>query len=160
WRAVAVGPGDWGVVRLRDHGFFFQLTPREAILPIQGRGPGYVRPSSAYSATLHGIIVACTFLFSTWPPPGASSLGRYVIKISRSPPPPRPPPPEKKPLGNLEGEKKEKPAATADKEGKAGGEGKKPRATQSSPKPNPNAREELVKKVQDTGVLKYRSDFA
>jgi outer membrane biosynthesis protein TonB len=160
WRAVAIAPGDWGVVRLRDHGFFFQLTPREELLPHREREPGYVRPSSAYSFTVHAIVVAITFLFSTWPPPGASTLGGYVIKISQQTPQPQAPPPEKKPVGNLEGDKKEKPAATADKEGKAGGEGKKPRATQSSPKPNPNAREELVKKVQDTGVLKYRSDFA
>src|SRR5262249_58454799 len=41
-----------------------------------------------------------------------------------------------------------------------GGEGKKPRATQSSPKPNPNAKDELIKKVNETGALKFRSDFA
>lgn len=161
WRAVALSAGDWGVVKLRDHSFFFQLTPRESAVPAaSGPQPGYVRPSGWYSFALHAVIVATTFLFSTWPPPAASTLGGYVIQISQTTPHPPPPPPEKKPLGNAEGEKKEKPAATADKEGKAGGEGKKPRATQSSPKPNPNARDELIKKVQDTGVLKFRSDFA
>jgi hypothetical protein len=160
WRAVALAPGDWGIVRLRDHGFFFQITAREAGLPSRPHDPGYVRPSGTYSAVLHALAVASTFLFATWPPPGASGLGGYVIQIAQSTPHPTAPPPEKKPAGNAEGEKKDKPAATADKEGKAGGEGKKPRATQSSPKPNPNARDELVRKVQDTGVLKYRSDFA
>jgi len=161
WRAVAISAGDWGVVKLRDHAFFFQLTAREVEVPASGGpAPGYVRPSSVYSFTVHAVLCAATFLFSTWPPPEAATLGGYVIQISQTTPHPPPPPPEKKPLGNAEGEKKEKPAATADKEGKSGGEGKKPRATQSSPKPNPNARDELIKKVQDTGVLKFRSDFA
>jgi hypothetical protein len=161
WRAVPLAAGDWGVVRLADHAFFFQITPPEA--PIRapvGAAPGTVRASSIYSFVLHALVVASTFLFATWPPPGATSLGGYVIQISQTTRRLPPPPPEKKPAGNAEGEKKDKPAATADKEGKAGGEGKKPRATQSSPKPNPNARDELVKKVQDAGVLKYRAEFA
>lgn len=161
WRAALLSAGDWGIVRLREHAFFFQLTPREAEVPTgASAATGYIGQSNAYSFTLHAVIVASTYLFATWPPPTASPLGGYVIQISQATPHPPPPPPEKKPLGNLEGEKKEKPAATADKEGKAGGEGKKPRATQSSPKPNPNAKDELIKKVNETGALKFRSDFA
>jgi hypothetical protein len=96
WRAVALAPGDWGVVRLRDHGFFFQIASREDTLPSRPHDPGYVRPSSTYSMVVHAIAVASTFLFATWPPPGASSLGGYVIQIAQSTPRPAAPPPEKK----------------------------------------------------------------
>src|SRR5512144_805697 len=33
WRAVAIAAGDWGVVKVRNHTFFFQLTPRESAIP-------------------------------------------------------------------------------------------------------------------------------
>jgi hypothetical protein len=161
WRQVALSPRDWGVVRLGDHSFFFQLAPPERkLVGGNARRPGYVPPSSLYSITLHSILVAVTFLFSTWPPPGGSTLGGYVIHLSEQVPKIPPPQEKKKVAGNPDGEVKAKPAATADKEGKAGGEGKKPRATKSSPKPNPNARDELVKKVEATGVLKEAASLA
>src|SRR5262249_38294993 len=98
WRAVPVGPGDWGGLRLRAPALFFQLPAAEEALPCAPAGPGFVRASSTFSFTLHAVAVACTFLFSTWPPPGASTLGGYVIKISQQTPPPPQPQPEKKPL--------------------------------------------------------------
>ncbi len=159
WRAVTLSARDWGVVRLGDHGFFFQLAAPEAPLPgSPWRRPGFVAPSSLYSFSWHAIFVGITFLFATWPPPGGSTLGGYVIHLSEQAPKIKPPEEPRKVAGTAEGEVKAKPAATADKEGKAGGEGKKPRATQSSPKPNPRA--EIVKKVENTGVLKFQGSLA
>jgi hypothetical protein len=159
WRAVAIGPGDWGVVGVGNVSFVFSLTAPEGGLGGAPRTPLiYTRPSQLYSFTLHALLVGLTFLFSTWPPPGGSSLGGYVIHLSTHAPPP---PVEKtKAAGTTEGAPKEKPAATAGKEGKSGGEGKKPRASQSSPKPNPSARDEIVKRVETQGVLKFQGSLS
>jgi hypothetical protein len=119
-----------------------------------------VQQSALYSLAVAALLVAVIFMFSSWPPPGGSTLGGYVIHLSEQLPKIPPPQEKKKPQGNPEGAAKEKPAATADKEGKSGGEGKKPRATKSSPKPNPNARDELVKKVESQGVLKHAASLA
>lgn len=161
WRRIALTAGDWGIVRLRDHAFLFQLGPRSTTLPrAPWQGPGFLAPSSAYSSVLHGLLVACTYLFATWPPPGDASLGGYMIHVAQATPHAAAPPPEKRALGTNEGTKAERPAATADKEGKAGGEGKRPRATQSSPRPDPNSRAEIVRRLQDVGPLKYRAELA
>ena len=158
WRAVALSPRDWGVVRMKDHGFFFQIAPPEERLAHDPpRRLIYGRHSSLYAFTLHVVLVGVAFLFNTWPPPSGSTLGGYVIHLSQQAPQVVEPK-EKKPAGNAEGEKKAKPAATADKEGKAGGEGKKPRATQTTPKPDPRA--EIVKKVETKGVLKFQGSLA
>jgi outer membrane biosynthesis protein TonB len=158
WRAVALAPRDWGVVRVRDHGFFFQIAaPEQRLVSKPPRPLIYGRPSSLYSFALHAVLVGVTFLFNTWPPPSGSTLGGYVIHLSQQAPK-IVEPKVRKPAGNAEGEKKAKPAATAGKEGKAGGEGKKPRATQTTPKPDP--RQAIVKKVETTGVLKFQGSLA
>jgi TonB family protein len=159
WRALTLGPGDWGVVRLGAVAFFFQLAAPEPLVTGAARTRFlYWRPSQAYSFALHGLLLALTVLFNTWPPPGGSTLGGYVIHLSTQVP--KPPVEKKKAAGAADGAPKEKPAATQGKEGKSGGEGKKPRASQSSPRPNPSARDEIVKRVEDKGVLKYQGSLS
>lgn len=159
WRAVELTPRDWGLLNIGPVSFFFQLAAPEAEVTGYTRTPfPYWRPSQLYSLSLHALLVGITFLFNTWPPPGGSTLGGYVIHLSTQVPPP--PLEKKKSAGTSEGAPKEKPAATAGKEGKSGGEGKKPRATQSSIKPNPNARDEIVKRVENQGVLKFQSSLS
>ncbi|HKA88458.1 MAG TPA: AgmX/PglI C-terminal domain-containing protein [Haliangiales bacterium] len=159
WRAVALSPGDWGVVKLgadAEHSFFFQVGPVERKIPTPPTPfHGDTIQSWGLSIVFHAAAFALTFLFLTWPPPGGSVLGGYVIHLSQQPP--KAPEKDKKekvkePSAGIEnGEDKAKPTATADKEGKQGGKGEKQRA--ASPKADPKAA--MREKVSKVGVLAH-----
>src|SRR5262249_30286014 len=157
WRAVPLTPGDWGLIRMGpdgEHGFFFQITPKENRIPApQYPWHGDTLQSWGLSVVFHSALLALTLLFLTWPPPNGSTLGGYVIHLSQQPPKIQEKKEKKKePSAGVEdGADKAKPTATADKEGKQGGKGEKQRA--ASPKADP--KQAMVDKVKKVGVLAH-----
>jgi len=142
-----------------EHSFFFQLVPKEPRIPTPPTPfHGDTVQSWGLSLVFHGALYALTFLFLTWPPPGGSILGGYVIHLSQQPPKvPEKKEKKKEPSAGIEtGEDKAKPTATADKEGKQGGKGEKQRA--ASPKADPKAA--MREKVSKVGVLAHANELS
>ena len=138
--ATAIGGNDWGVVDLDEsgvHKLYFQFVPYEMPLPLHVLALELLMPALAFSVLLHAILLAITYRFEsdgdpfTWPGPRALTGSYLVTRIE---------PEEKKPepkvsqlqgaaaSASKEGQKKNVQSATKGKEGKAGGEGKEPRA--------------------------------
>jgi hypothetical protein len=162
FRATAVGPGDWGVIHLDrtgDHELFFHFVAEDPPIP----GPSWrdhelLRPAFAFSAIIHAILLAITFYFQSDAhtlmfPGGTEIVAGYLVSH---------PPEQVEPLhieevkaGVEDGEKDAPPASTAGEAGKAGGEGKKPRAR--APDPDQGSPTDAVReRVMETGALRHR----
>ncbi len=165
FRATAISPGDWGVLELDDtgdHTLFFQFVKQDAPLPVtRRRDDDLMPPAFAFSAVLHGILLAIAyaqyggggnpFVF-----PGNDSLSNdYLIE--------RPVQVaqmniEEPKAGVEDGEKDAPPASTVGESGKSGGKGDKPR--QRDPNPDKGEPDAIVAKVQNEGLLKHRDTFS
>jgi hypothetical protein len=145
--ATAIGERDWGVIDLDEtgtHKLFFQFVPYEARLPLAVLALELLLPALAFSVILHSILLAITYKFEsgedewTWPGPRALTGSYLVTRIDPEPKEDKQP---AKAVGaaaaaSKEGQKEKIKTATKGKEGKAGGEGKEPRAR------DPNAKED------------------
>jgi hypothetical protein len=147
FRATSIAPGDWGVIHLDGsgrHNLFFQFVKGDPPVPRASPYDSHLLvPALLFAVILHGVFVA--WALSTKPTrptmafPGKREIMAEYLLIR---PPPPPPPEEEKPQpkGGEEDAKEDKPpSATEGKEGKAGGEGDKPRAKAPDPdKGNPD----------------------
>ncbi|ACY16463.1 AgmX/PglI C-terminal domain-containing protein [Haliangium ochraceum] len=140
FHAVQVAPGDSGIVDLDDSGVHiitFQFVKEAKIPP-----PAFMRdatlmlPALAFALILNTVIVAMTFVLHEpgnrllFPGP-LESMTNYLIE--RPPPPPPPPPPGAEEAASEDGEQVNANSATQGDEGKAGGEGEKPRRRDPEP---------------------------
>jgi TonB family protein len=161
FRLVKLSPGDWGFLRVGQHGFFFQLD-RPVVPKVGGQSERDWRSlllAFGWAAALCLVVAG-----AMWAAPGDfegdGQLDSYMVQITQ--PPlfmPKPPEPEKKEkpkAGVATGEKKAKPASTIGKEGKAGGKGDKPRMTAATRKTDPNPKDDIIKNVEDKGLLKHK----
>jgi hypothetical protein len=139
FRATAIGGNDWGVIDLDESGaskLYFQFVPSSPPLPLALLALELMMPALAFSIVLHGILLAITYRFEVpgdeqvWPGPRALTSTYLVTRIT---PQPEEKKPEPKAVGAAaaaptSGEVKKVNSATKGREGKAGGEGKEPRA--------------------------------
>ena len=156
FRATSIAPGDWGVIHLDGtgrHNLFFQFVKADPAMPRPAPYDSHLLvPALLFAVILHGVFVAWALSQYTGRPtmafPGKREIMAEYLLVR-----PAPPPEEKEqPKGGQEDAKEEEkpPSATEGKEGKAGGEGEKPRAKAPDPdKGNPN---EPPKSVQ-VGLL-------
>jgi len=156
FRASSIAPGDWGVIHLDGtgrHNLFFQFVKADPAMPRPAPYDSHLLvPALLFAVILHGVFVAWALSTNTGRPtmafPGKREIMAEYLLVR-----PAPPPEEKEqPKGGQEDAKEEEkpPSATEGKEGKAGGEGEKPRAKAPDPdKGNPN---EPPKSVQ-VGLL-------
>ncbi|HWM88267.1 MAG TPA: hypothetical protein VNO33_20575, partial [Kofleriaceae bacterium] len=160
FRATQVAPGDWGVIHLDgrgEHSLFFQFVKPDGPLPrATWRESGLILPALFFALIVHSVFVVIAIKFrddrhSMAFPGKRDIMAEYLL--TRPQPPPEPPPKQAK-SGEKEAEKKQEPAATAGKEGKAGGKGEKPRAR--APDPDKGAPDEPPAAVQ-VGLLSTRS---
>ena len=162
FRATSIGPGDWGVIHLDGrgrHNLFFQFVKADAPLPPQTWYDSQLLvPALLFAVILHGVFVAVAFTLGSGRHsmvfPGKREIMAEYLLVR--PPPLVPPIEEKSPKGGEEDAKEEDkpPSATENKEGKAGGEGDKPRA--KAPDPDKGNPDEPPKSVQ-VGLLKQSS---
>jgi len=145
FRATSIAPGDWGVIHLDGsgvHNLFFQFVKGDPPIP---RATPYdsqlLVPALLFAIILHGVFVAWALSTRQSRPtmafPGKREIMAEYLLIR----PPPPPEEKEQPKGGQEDKKEEEkpPSATEGKEGKAGGEGEKPRAKAPDPdKGNPN----------------------
>ncbi|MCE9574470.1 MAG: AgmX/PglI C-terminal domain-containing protein [Deltaproteobacteria bacterium] len=138
FRATAIGGKDWGVVDLDEsgiHKLYFQFVPNDPPLPLAVLALELLMPALAFSIVLHGILLALTYKFEVegdeqvWPGPRAFTSAYLVTRLAPQPEEK----PEPKAVGATQaaptsGEVKKVNTATKGREGKAGGEGKEPRA--------------------------------
>jgi hypothetical protein len=159
FRATQVAPGDWGVIHLdrrEHHSLFFQFVKRDPPLPRSTwRESNLILPALCFAIILHSVFVGIAFKFrsdhhSMVYPPRREIMAQYLITRPQPPPPPAPAPRQ----GEKNAEEKKPPAATAAKEGKAGGKGDKPR--QRAPDPDKGSPDEIPAAVQ-VGLLSNRS---
>jgi TonB family protein len=162
FRLVKLAPGDWGFLRIGQHGFYFRLDEPER-RKVGGQGTKDKRAlllAFGWAAALCIIGLSLTLLFDPEDFDQGEALMAYVVRITQpplfSPKPPEPEKKEKPKAGVATGEKKAKPASTIGKEGKAGGKGDKPRMTAATRKTDPNPKEDLIKNVEDKGLLKHK----
>lgn len=171
FRAVPVGPGDWGIVKLDGEGHHtvvFQFTAPEEKLPANHFQDGeLLRPSFAFSLFLHGVLLALVWVFLDYRPNRMVVTGIHEAMtgyLVRRPEPIVPPPEEKgaeKKAGTEDGDPEAPAASTAGDPGKAGGEGDKPRARDPEPGPAaPSSRDAIVRAVRNQGILKHRDKLA
>lgn len=140
FRATSIGPGDWGVIHLDGrglHNLFFQFVPADPAVPGGGwRDSPLMVPSIFFAVLMHAFLLVgafktggCSSKSSLTFPGKREIMADYLLNRPQPPPPPEaaPAPGEEKAV------EKEKPKSTAGKEGKAGGEGKEPRARAPDP---------------------------
>jgi len=161
FRATNVAPGDWGVIHLDgrgEHSLFFQYVTADAPLPRSTWRDGEILlPALAFAVVLHAVLVAIALIS---PPerhsmefPGKREfMAEYLVR--RPEPLPEPVPAQPKP-GEKDAAVVVPPAATAGKEGKAGGMGEKPRAR--APDPDQGRPDELLPAAVQVGLLTPKS---
>lgn len=160
FRATSIAPGDWGVIHLDGagrHNLFFQFVRADPPMPRANPYDSHLLvPALLFALILHGVFVA--WALTTRPSrPTMAFPGKREIMAEYLLVRPPPPPPEQKeqPKGGEEEAKEDKPpSATEGKEGKAGGEGEKPRAR--APDPDKGNPDEPPKSVQ-VGLLSKSS---
>lgn len=137
--ATAIRVRDSGIVELDgsgEHLLAFQfVNPEPPLPPSRWRDSELVLPALAFSLILHTVIIAMTFWLHD---PGNSLLfpGAAELMTSYLVERPPPPPPEEKgaeEAASKDGEQKNVNSATQGKQGKAGGEGEKPRSRDPDP---------------------------
>ena len=142
--ATAIGGRDWGVIDLDAGGvvkLYFQFVPREPPLPLAVLALELMLPAFVFSVILHAILLAVTYKFDTgedpftWPGPRALTGSYLVTRIETAPPEPKKKTPAGPAAASKQGKVEHIKSATKGREGKAGGEGKQPRAR------NPNAKD-------------------
>jgi len=159
FRATPIGSRDWGVIDLDasgDYKLYFQFVPYDGPLPFTYVSAlELLAPALAFSVLLHLILIAVTFGLRSdeepfvWPGPRAL-LGNYLVSRIE----PTPPPPDVKvgvsaPAASKQGAAKAVRSATKGTEGKAGGEGKEPRAREPDAKEAPPAAPPKVALFED-----------
>lgn len=137
--ATAIRVRDSGLIELDgtgEHILAFQFVIPEPPLPPSGwRDSELILPALAFALILHTVIVAMTFWLhepgnSLIFPGAAELMTSYLVER------PPPPPPEEKgaaEAASKDGEQKNVNSATQGKQGKAGGEGEKPRSRDPDP---------------------------
>jgi hypothetical protein len=158
FRATPIGGADWGVVELDgdgEHVFFFQFATVDPPLPLSHwDDSGLLAPAFAFAIIIHAIFLLISYQLRDGGdllvfPGRANLMTTYLVK---RPPPPEPPEPKTSaPAASTDGDKVKVKSATKGKEGKAGGEGDKPRAR------DPDAIEEEIDPAIEVGLLKQEN---
>jgi hypothetical protein len=160
FRATRVAPGDWGVIHLDgrgQHSLFFQFVAPDPALPRATWRDSDLLPAAIFFAIIvHAVFVLIAVKFrddrhSMTFPGKRELMAEYLL--TRPQPPPEPAPEQPRAGEKKAEEEKKPPAATAGKEGKAGGKGDKPRSR--APDPDRGG-PELPDSVQ-VGLLSTRS---
>lgn len=161
FRAAGIGPGDWGVIRLDpsgQHTLFFQFVKPDPPLPRPGwRDSELMLPALAFAVVLHALFVFVAIKFKDQANPLVFPGKRELMAdyILNRPPPAPPPSVEEPRAGEEDSKEKTPPASTNGKEGKAGGEGEKPR--QRAPDPDKGKPDQELPKSVQVGLLSHKS---
>jgi outer membrane biosynthesis protein TonB len=139
FRATRVAPGDWGVIHLDgggQHSLFFQFVAPDPALPRATWRDSDLLPAAIFFAIIvHAVFVLIAVKFKgerhSMTFPGKRELMAEYL-LTRPQPPPEPAP-EQPRAGEKNAEEEKPPSATAGKEGKAGGEGERPRSRAPDP---------------------------
>jgi outer membrane biosynthesis protein TonB len=160
FRATSIAPGDWGVIHLDGsgrHNVFFQFVKADPPMPRANPYDSHLLvPALLFAVILHGVFVAWALSSKPSRPtmafPGKREIMAEYLLIR----PPPPPEEKEQPKGGTEDavEEDKPPSATVGKEGKAGGEGEKPRA--KAPDPDQGNPDEPPASVQ-VGLLSKSS---
>jgi hypothetical protein len=161
FRATSINPGDWGVIHLDgrgQHNFFFQFVPADPAVPgARWRDTQLVVPAIFFAVLMHAFLLlgafktgGCNTRSSLTFPGKREIMADYLLNRPQAPPPPEAAPR----AGDEKAVEKETPKSTVGKEGKAGGEGKEPRARAPDPdKGNPDE----PAKAPEVGLLTQQS---
>ncbi len=165
FRAIPVGPGDWGVLHLDgtgEHVVFFQFVTPDAPIPRSTFDDELLLPAFIFSMALHALFMTSNWYF-VHNPPGqfafrqTDALANIVVL---RPEKPVALPKVDNPQAGIEDAKEEAPPASAEgSEGKSGGEGEKPR--ERDPDPGDTAPPSEIKtKVRQRGLLVHGGKLA
>jgi outer membrane biosynthesis protein TonB len=160
FRATAVGPGDWGVIRLDEHGnhtLFFQFVKADPPIPRSTwRDSELLLPAVAFSVFLH----AAFLIYALWYfqergdgftfPGNRELVAGYIVNRPEQAPPEEP---DAVQDGTPDGD--EDPSSTKGDEGKSGGEGEKER--KRAPDPDKGEPDEPLPKSIQTALLSKSS---
>jgi hypothetical protein len=163
FRAVQIQPGDWGVIHLDgvgEHVVFFQfVAPERSIAGRSRRGDELLLPAFIFAAAVGLLIFSLQWfdffddgrtLFQRSDALTAILVKRPAPMVELTKEEPRPQ------AGTDDGKEKAPPASAAGDEGKAGGQGDKPR--ERDPDPGDTAPVDPVRsKVRNSGVLVHSS---
>lgn len=160
FRATAIGPGDWGVIKLDgegNHTLFFQFVKADPPIPKPTwRDSELLLPAIAFSVFLHAAFLIYAFWYFQESGNGFTFPGNRELVagyIVNRPPPPAPEEPDAVQEGTKDGD--EEPSSTKGDEGKSGGEGEKER--KRDPDPAQGEPDEPLPKSVQTALLTNRS---
>lgn len=137
FRGTSIAPGDYGVIHLgdnHDHSIFFQFVKQGPPLPKSPwvRDPELLLPAFAFAAVLVGFFLTYALAFYNYTGTGFLWPGRRELVANYLLNRPLPVVEDVK-AGEEDGEEEVKPASTAGKEAKSGGEGEKERKRADDP---------------------------
>lgn len=170
FRAVAVAPGDWGIVHVDgvgDHTIFFQFVPAEARLP----KPLFDDWELLLPAFLFAIICVGTLyamVRSVYDPDAKYSvvfpreaLTQYLVVrpagAAEQPPEEKVEEPQ---AGTDDGAEDAKPASASGEAGKSGGEGDRPRLRDPDAGDMPSSTDAIRRSVRQRGLLQHGDKLA